>query len=756
MHNLNHRPVDSQSSQIAPLTSPAAPWLAQATDDWDLRQLLSPLRRRALMISGIVALVMSFTIGTTLGQKPVYEGRFRLLVEPVNANNDAASLAEALSQQPNLASGRGSLDYDTQIQVLRSPELIQKILQALQSRYPDLTYGELVNSLTIARPGETKILDVRYRGNDPEQIQVILNQLAAGYLKYSLLERQTNLRQGIQFIDDQLPGLQNQVDILQAELQQFRQQYNFIDPDSQSSQIAGRATAIEQQRLAIEQELAKAQSYYQTLQQANGSLAALNDASVYQQLIGQLRQVETQIAAELTRFQPQSLNVRVLQEQRQNLIPVLRQEAERVVGSKQADAITQIQILQVRSQVLAAAQTELDGSIKQLPALARRYTDIQRELQIATEGLNRLLANRQTLQVQAAQTEIPWQLIEAPTQPQTPISPNVPRNLLLGFVASSLLGVGAALLLEKLDDVYHSAEDLKEKTKIPLLGTLPYSQHSDELIGEAPELTIGDRVQASLGNLVPRPIRARLRQTAQPYKYYNSYNFSGFSEAMRVLHMNLQFLNTDRPLKSIIISSALPGDGKSTVAINLARTAMVLGQRVLLVDADMRRPQVYERMQLENLQGLSNYISSDIPLKSVLQKPISLFELSVLSAGSLPPDPPKLLASRKMQQLMRELEQSFDLIIYDTPPLLGLADASILAQHTDGIVVVARLGKTSRSAVSQALDNLKQAKIPILGLVANGQRKDIFSSYGDYSYRAYATRNNAATATDPDEWEVSD
>ncbi|MFM7424162.1 MAG: CpsD/CapB family tyrosine-protein kinase [Elainella sp.] len=174
-----------------------------------------------------------------------------------------------------------------------------------------------------------------------------------------------------------------------------------------------------------------------------------------------------------------------------------------------------------------------------------------------------------------------------------------------------------------------------------------------------------------------------------------------------MLHTNLQFLSTDRPLRSIIISSALPGDGKSTVSINLARTAMILGRRVLLVDADMRRPQVHERMQLENHQGLSNYISSDIPLKSVLQKPISLFELSVLSAGPTPPDPTKLLASRKMQQLMRELEQSFDLIIYDTPPLLGLADASILAQHTDGIVVVARLGKTSRSAVSQALDNLK-------------------------------------------------
>ena len=749
MDNLNNRPVVAQNNHHAPPSLPATPpWLVSAPDDWDLRQFLALLRRRALVISGVAALVMSITVGSTLGQKPIYEGKFRLLVEPVNANNDISSLADALAKQTNQATSRGSLDYSTQIQVLRSPELMQKILQTLQSRYPDLSYESLVSGLTIARPSETKILDIRYRGSDPDQIKVVLNQIAAGYLKYSLLERQTNLRQGIQFIDEQLPGLQNQVDRLQAELQQFRQEYNFIDPESQSSQISRRASAIEQQRLGLEQELAKAQSYYQTLQQETGSLAALNDAPVYQQLIGQLRQVETQIAAELTRFQPQSLNVQVLTEQRQNLIPVLRQEAQRVVGSKQAEAITQIQILQVRSQVLAAAQAELDGSIKQLPALARRYTDIQRELQIATEGLNRLLASRQTLQVQAAQTEIPWQLIEAPTRPQNPISPNIPRSLLLGLVSSLLLGIGAALLLEKLDDVYHSAEDLKEKTKIPLLGTLPYRQQAHDLTDETPEPGIFKHIQLKLNQSVLRPLRSRLRQTSQPYNYYGYYGFSGFSEALRVLHTNLQFLSTDRPLRSIIISSALPRDGKSTVAINLAQAAMTLGQRVLLVDADMRRPQVHKRMGLENLEGLSNFISSEIPVKSLLQSPIPLVEFSVLPSGPIPPDPAKLLASHKMQQLMRELEQSFDLIIYDTPPLLGLADASLLAPHTDGIVLVVGLGKTNRSALTQAIENLKQAKIPILGLVANGQRKDAFSSYSDYTYRNYMSRTDAVETTD--------
>lgn len=757
--------MDSRNSSVVPSSNHQAP-PAQAfgaagtpgqvvlmgEDELDLRQILSVLRRRALVVAGVASVVMSLVIATTLWQQRIYEGKFRLLVEPVNADNDFSSLADILTQQGGLGnSPTGKLDYDTQIQVLRSPELLQKVIQPLKELYPDITYRDLVNALTIVRPKETKILEVRYRSGNPDQVETVLQQLAAKYLDYSLVERQTNLRQGIQFIDEQLPDLQQQVDSLQLELQQFRQRYNFIDPNIQASQISSQTSALKAEQLDLEQEIAKARSNFQTLQQENGALAALKDAQVYQQLVSQLRKIETDIATELTRFQPQSLNIRILQEQRQNLLPVLQQEAQRVVGTKLADAATQLQILQVRSQALNQAQAELDATVKEMPALSRHYSDLQRELQIATEGLNRFLANRQTLQVQAAQTEIPWQVIEAPLRPEDPISPNIKRNLALGLVASSLLGVGAALLLEKLDSVYHSSLDLKEKTKLPLLGTIPYQEQYE--IQKTPQpLSLVQRLNKQVKQFIPNAIQSQFRQLSEagtPYGYsaysisngYGKYyGFSGFSEALRVLHTNLQLLSTDRPIRSIVVTSALPGDGKSTISLNLAQTAVTLGQRVLLIDADMRRPRVHERMGLTNLDGLSNAISSEVDVPSIFHYPIPLAELAVLTSGPLPPDPAKLLASQKQQQLMQDFEKSFDLVIYDTPPLLGLADASLIASHTDGIVLVVCLDKTDRLAVSQAIDVLKQAKIPLLGVVANSRKSSRSNSYGYYQSHYTSTQ----------------
>ncbi|NJR41159.1 MAG: polysaccharide biosynthesis tyrosine autokinase [Leptolyngbyaceae cyanobacterium CSU_1_4] len=414
------------------------------------------------------------------------------------------------------------------------------------------------------------------------------------------------------------------------------------------------------------------------------------------------------------------------------MLPLLRQEAQRVLGIKLAEATTQIQILEVRSQALAQAQGQVDQQVKQLPALARRYSDLQRELQIATEALNRFLSNRQTLQVQAAQTEIPWQVIEAPLRAEAPISPNIPRNLILGVFASSLLGMGAALFLEKLDNVYHSLDDLKARTKLPILGTLPVAK---ELVqGSTP---LGQAVKWFDTTVWRLP--TLLKSPAEWDGYSRS---SSFLEALRVLNTNIQLLSSDRPIRSLIITSAMPGDGKSTVSMYLAQTAAAMGKKVLLVDADLRKPQIHKRLHLSNELGLSNLISNNLPVSQLLHRPPSTPGLTILTAGQIPPDPTKLFASKKMQDLMEKSQQTYDLVIYDAPPLVGLADASILAPRTNGLILVTKIGQTDRAALTQALDNLKLSQIPVLGIVANGV-KHSFESYNSDQYQYKAARPNA-------------
>ena len=697
-----------------------AAWQLQAekAEDLDLRNFVNVVRRRAWAIAGVAAVVMGLTTLKTLQEEPIYEGDFRVLVEPVNAEDDFSDLGALLGEQAARPSG---LDYETQVQVLRSPELLQPVAQQLQEAYPEISYANLLQNLRISRLAQTKILEVKYAGTDPVQIQRVLDLLSQTYLKYSLEERQTNLRQGINFVESQLPDLKAQVDDVQDRMELFRRRYNFITPDVQSAQLSQQVTSLSEQRLTLDRQLSEAQQGFLNLQGQAGTLAALEGAPVYQQLLTELRSVETKMAEELTRFSPESLAIRVLEERRANLLPLLQQEAQRVLGTEKAIAANNLQTLAVQSKTLGQAEQNTTQGLGALPALIRQYTDLQRELEVSTEALTRFRVTQENLAIEAAQTEIPWQLIEVPTQPETPISPDLKRSLMMGMVASILLGLGAALLLEKLDNVYHTVSELKAGTKLPMLGTLPYNEKLE------------DSSRNALGRLA-RGLTANQRKGNNSVYGYGVSSEASFLEAMRVLHTNIRMLSSDRPIGSILISSALPGDGKSTVSSSLAKVATAMGQRVLVVDVDLRKPQVHTRMDVPNDCGLSNLIANDLPLKDAIQSVEPSGQLFVLTAGQIPPDPTKLLASKKMQQLMETFERCFDLVIYDAPPTTGLADVSLVGQRTDGLVLITRMGKTDRTVLSQTIETLKLAQIPTLGIVANGVRADAMSGYRYYEY----------------------
>ncbi len=693
------------------------PWSEGQEDDWSFPEFLGIVQRRVLVIALVATAVMAIVVGLTLKKKPEYESSFRLLVEPVNDDTRVLDLFK----DPNLA--KSSLDYDSQIQVLKSPAEIGIIIQQLQGSYPDITYSSLINSLTITRLAETKILEVRYRSNDPVKVKAVLDKIASDYLNYSLEKRQSKLRQGIQFVEQQLPSVQNRVDKLQKDLQEFRQKYDFIDPDSQEKQIINQLSVLSGQRQTIDQQLAQARANFASLQGKDGKLAALNNAAVYQQLILQLRQLDTQIALEATRFQDENPTIQALKKKRENLLPLLRQEQERFLDVKVAQAATEEKTLEVQSQDLAKSEQKLEQKRKQLPVLARQYTELQRGLQVTTESLNRFLATRETLQIQGAQTELSWQLIQAPSQPNEPVSASdIRRSLLLGLVAGVVSGIGVAVLIEKLDKTYHTVHALKEKIKLPLIGNIPFEKQIQTSQYRTPkQKTPIVRAPHSLNDDIPElPVIP-----AQDYSKYSA----EFLEELRVLYTNIQLLSSDRPIRSIIISSAMPLDGKSTVAFHLAQIATTMGQRVLLIDADLRQPMIHSLSNLNNLWGLSNLISANLPVEGVIRQLPSMSQLlSVITAGPIPPDSAKLLSSQKMKRLMEDFHNTFDLVIYDAPPLVGLADARLLAPHTDGMVLVVRIDKTDSSMLKRALDSLKMSRVNILGIVGNGQKSN-FRSY---------------------------
>ncbi|MBD2201196.1 polysaccharide biosynthesis tyrosine autokinase [Calothrix sp. FACHB-1219] len=702
--------------------------LEKDINDWDLRQLLGLLQRRFLIIVGVSTVVMSAVAYSTLQQKPLYESNFQLLVESVN---EEKSLAQ-LTLDPTNSDKAGNLDYESQIQVLKSPELMADIVKQINAVYPDISYGDLINNLTIRRLGTAKIIDVRYRSSDSSQIKVVLDIIAKAYLNYSLEKRQTKLRQGVEFVDKQLPTIKNRVDNLQKELQLFRQKYEFISPDTQAEQVATRVGTLSDQRLEIAQKLAEYRAAFASLKGQEGELAALNNAPLYQEIYGQLTQLETQIAGELVRFQEDSPPLQTLRKKKDNLVPLLKQEAQRIISVKFAEIATQIQILEAKSQELSQAEITLDREVKLLPVLSRRYTELQRDLQIATESLNRFLITRETLQIQVAQTELPWELIQEAFEPEKPISPNVPRSLTLGFVASLLVGLGISLLIEKVDNTFHSVDNLKEHLKLPILGVLPFEKKiQNNLYQNIERRDITEKSTLKFWQKISRKTK-NLQRGSGSDRYYGQ---GRFWECIQVLYSNIQLLSSDQTIKSLVISSALPGDGKSTVSFQLAQIAAAMGKRVLLVDADLRRPQVHRLCDLNNLWGLSSLISTNIPAGQVIRQMPDMNNLSVVTSGPIPPDPARLLSSEKMKQLMGYFQRTFDLVIYDVPPIVGLVDARMLAPYTDGVVLVVRIDKTDKTGILQAQESLRLSPINLLGVVANAD-KTTYKGYKHY-YKTY-------------------
>lgn len=733
-----------------PLIYPTKPPENNDDDDLNLRQLLTVFRRRALVIAGVGIAVTSGIGFWSFRQEPKYESRFQLLVEPVTAEGGKLN---KLAQVPGVTDVPYSvLDYDTQIQVLRSPNLMSPILQEIQKRYPEVSYDSLITStkLKIGRFEETKILEVRYRDTDAKKVREVLHQVARGYLRYSLQERQMNLKKGIEFVDSQLPQLRLRVDKLQADLQAFRQRNELLDPESQSQQLAMRVNTIEQQQVDTQVKIRENQSLYTTLTSQLGlqpeqaiATTSLSEAPRYQQLLNQLQEIEAKIAKESARFTEESPTIVALRNQQRNILPLLEQESQKVIGTnlQQAgvtndspssirnqlsqqlvDAANQIQVLQMRQRAIAQAERLLNQQVRQMPVIARQYTDLQRELNVATESLNRFLGVREGLQIEVAQKSLPWEIILKPEVPKFPVSPNNERNLILGAIAGLLLGTVVALMVERLDNVFHSPDELKDRTKLPLLGVIPYSKQIKEIM---PAVTLADKMPEP-EDAVPKKGNRRQPQW---------YKASPFLESFRSLHTNIRFLGSDTPIHSIVISSATPGDGKSTVSVHLAQAAAAMGQRVLLVDADLRLPQVHKVLGLDNHIGLSNVIATGCTAKQAIQRLPMWDHLYVLTAGQLPPDPTRLLSSKKMLYLMEQFHAVFDLVIYDTPPVLGLADGQLLAAHTNGVVMVGGLGKTDRSMMMQSLDRLRISNATVLGVVANGVKGYTTQSY--YHYQHY-------------------
>jgi len=677
----------------------------------NLGQVAAILRRRILLIVGITGLIATAAVLKAETDPPVYQGTFEILTKPVTGESKViADVPQAINSQDGVGTNADSKNsIFTTITVLQSPRVLDPIIEKLQLKYPDLTYKSLLSGLTIQSTAKgNEIIEVLYTDEDQQQVIDVSKLLADAYLKYSLEERQLDVDQAISFVNQQRKPLDERVKYWQNQLRNLRWENSLIDPAQKAQELSDQIAAFRQQqitnRVDLEQLVARYNDLQKELAQQPGERAGnslLTENARYQNILTQIQETEIetrQRAAVLTDDNPL---METLRQRKAYLLPLLAEEEMRV----QKDYQSRIQSLVARDTSLSDKIKNLNNEMRALATISRNHENIQRELQIANNGLTQFTTKQQALQIEKAQKQQPWLLLDpklATVNEPNPVSNSAKLNLALGGILGLLLGVGAALVVDKLSDIFYTAQELKDTTRLPLLGVVPLRKELEPA------------TETSLSRGLQQPSRAF------------------FFEVFRSLYTNILLLGSDAPIRSLVISSAGQGDGKSTVAVQLAQAASAMGQRVLLVDANLRSPTLHNRVGLMNVQGLTDIISQDLDWHNVIERSPLEENLFVMTAGPIPPDSVRLLASQKMQDLMNELQADFDLVIYDTPPLLGFADAYLLAANTNGIVLVAGLGKLKRTALQQVLEEIQVSGTPLLGMIANKSKEGTPVSHNYY------------------------
>ncbi|MGB3533235.1 MAG: polysaccharide biosynthesis tyrosine autokinase [Microcoleaceae cyanobacterium] len=731
-------PQDSQKlSHLKPIPNHNALESTTDEDSLNLPWIFAVFRRRAWIMLSVSTLLTGLLGGTVVWQSKQtiseYLGSFRLLVEPVTAEGRLSqqflqSQIDARSDIQSVRIDNSLVDYETQIRVLKSPSLMNPVIEEIQSEYPGITYELMMKQLTIERLSYekdgfeegTKIIEVSYQSPDPEQIQFVLEQLAESYLNYSLEERQGSLIQGIKFIEAQLPQLQQQVSIFQQQLLNLQQTYNLIRPDQAEVSLSEQLHRVEIDRIETQAKLVEFRAIYENAKrqfdQGNATAVIARNPKAYERLLLELQQVEAELILQSSKLTNNSPIIQSLQEQRQNLENLLRQQSRGILETLESE----FRGLVDREQVLLTEENLLRDRISQVPIFERKYDDLKQELEVARDSLTQFLSKREALSLDAAQQEIPWQVIAPPALLRNTKGELAPtgnqqtkRKLILVGIVSGLLGVGVGFLVEILLSVFHTPAEIEAATKLSRIGLIPFNRKLKR------SLRLSQTQQ-----LVGAKRGAKLqedRETSVVTRFYSNRSDpnSPFWEAFRLLYTNIDLLSYDRPIRSLVISSAAFGDGKSTVAVHLAQIAAAMGRRVLLVDANFRHPKLHTDFNLSNQRGFSDAIASDLSLNEAIQQVPREDNLFILTAGKVPPDPIKLLSSKKRQYLMEQFNAFFDLVIYDTPPLSGLADSHILSAHVDGTILVVKIDRTDRTQLTDALDELKISGSSVLGFVVN-------------------------------------
>jgi len=739
-----------QSNEPTEIIKPfsSALYNALPAQESTLREYLRVLIKRKWLVIACIVGIFAVVAIASLKQTPVYEAVGQIVVNKADSNlitfKDSMPVVDYYDQS----------DLDTEVRILQSDLLALQVIRQLnldkrpefgghpEQKQPNLVadplqsdsnrtsalLGGFKGNLRVALIPNTRIIEIHYHSTDKQLAADAVNALASTYVEQNFKTKFESTMQASDWLSKQLVDLQMKVETSQEKLVRYQKEHEILGIDEKQNITTEKLDELNKEMTLAESDRMQKEAVYRQTQSSDPDVVAaaiIADTSTGggagSALLDKLREQQAnlriQVAELSTQLGPSYPKVLQLNNQLKEIDRQLQSETNKAVDHLRG----QYQAALQRETMLRDAFDKQKQEANKLNESAIEYSLLKRDVESNRTLYEGLLEKLKEAGVTAGLRSNNFRIINAARVPTAPSEPNIPRNLAFALVLGMISGVGLAFLLENMDNTVRTPEQAQAISALPSLGMIPLGSKSGSrgLAGARLALTSSKEAVEMVTQVRPQ---------------------SQMAESYRALRTSLLLSNLGAPPKVIMVTSARPQEGKTTTSINTAIVLAQKGVRVLLIDADLRRPSVHKTLGMGPRSGLSNVLTGSATIQQTITTSPVLPNLSILPAGTPPPNPAELLASSNMRDLLAELREQFDHIVIDTPPTLSVTDAVVLSPRADATILVIRSGQTTKQALRRARDILMQVNAHVAGVLLNAVDLTSPDYYYYYEYQGKYTQ----------------
>jgi capsular exopolysaccharide synthesis family protein len=693
------------------------------------------LRKHQWLILTFFITVVTIVTIASFKMKPIYVASARLEID-----RDTPSFT------PFQESGEDEVidldNYiDTQVKILDSETLALQTIKSLDlGHYPEFgghsqtfddaslgpqkrppILGAFLGSLGVKHLPQSRLIEVTFEAQDPQLAAQVVNSHLQNFIELNFRSRYDAAMQASNWLSSELEELRVKMEESENARIAYEKENQIWNVDERQNITTQKLADLSKDLTEAQEDLLQKEAMYQMAHSGNvNALPAVHDSPLIQQLEARQTDLDQQYTDALAQFGPNYPRVQRLQAQKAELAQTLTDEKKNVVGRIDADYKGAQARLNLLSQALEGQKTEANDMAQKLV----QYNILKHDEDSNKQIYDGLLQKLKEAGISAGLRSSNIRIVDPALTPAHPDRPQKGRNILLAMLVGLVGGIALAFFREYLDNTVKTPDDIESLTGLPSLAVVP----SFATLNSTGKLL----VHKSNGPEGEPATEVALASHMQPK--------SPVSEAFRAMRTSLLLSQADHPPQVILVTSALPREGKTTAAVNLAVTLAQLGDRTLLVDADLRKPGVRRALGLPpgSEMGLSSYLAGVASLNDAsLTHPV-IDNLVAMPTGPVPPNPADLLSSHRMHDAILQLRERYKFIVIDSPPIMAATDAVILSALTDGVILVVRSGETPKEAFTRCRELLAAVNSRVLGVVLNAVDTSNSNYYYSYRYYPYA------------------